>query len=661
MERYLTKSRYKLALECPTKLFYTKKDEYVDTKLNDIFLQKLAEGGFQVGELARRYFEGGINIDNLDYTTALRITSKALMAENVIIYEPAFIYNDCFIRADILIKTGKKIELIEVKSKSYDVNKDSYSGLPFYGRDGIRSKWLPYLQDIAFQKYVVEKSLPDCQINSFLMLVDKSKVASVDHLNQNFLIFKKNDRIIIQTKEGLTKKMLGEEILVKINTDSICETIYNIEDFFQKKMFSFDAKIEFLAEKYRKNERIFEDLGSKCKKCEFKATEDEIIEGKKSGYNECWQIGASFESEDFKKPHILNIWFFLKKDQFIKNKKYFKADVKRSDLEPLKPSKNIERGLSRVDRQELQIQKAVGGDTTHFIDTEGLISVFSTCKYPLHFIDFETCSVAIPFYKGMHPYEQIAFQYSHHIINENGEIEHKSQWINATPGFFPNFDFIRAFKKDLENDSGTIFRYADHENNILNKIYFQLKFSNEKDKNELCTWIKTITKSTSSSDEKWEGERNMIDLWALLKKYYYHPSTIGSNSLKDVLPAVLNESKFLQEKYSKPIYGNTIKSLNFQDHVLIDFDKWGKVINPYEKLPLVHSGINNDALDELITEDDSEIKEGGAAMIAYSKLQFTEMTQNERSRVIEALLRYCELDTLAMVMLWEAWNEWCKK
>ena len=44
--RYLTKSRFKLALECPTKLFYTGKvDVYPDCKREDEFLQELAGQG----------------------------------------------------------------------------------------------------------------------------------------------------------------------------------------------------------------------------------------------------------------------------------------------------------------------------------------------------------------------------------------------------------------------------------------------------------------------------------------------------------------------------------------------------------------------------------------------------------------------------------------
>ena len=73
--RYLTKSRYKLGLECPTKLYYTKKKkEYKDKKTDDSFLAALAEGGFQVGELAKCYYPGGHDITDLDYEKAERQT-----------------------------------------------------------------------------------------------------------------------------------------------------------------------------------------------------------------------------------------------------------------------------------------------------------------------------------------------------------------------------------------------------------------------------------------------------------------------------------------------------------------------------------------------------------------------------------------------------------
>ena len=46
--RYLTKSRFKSALECPTKLFYYSKSEDAHLMNDDDFMQALCEGGYQV-------------------------------------------------------------------------------------------------------------------------------------------------------------------------------------------------------------------------------------------------------------------------------------------------------------------------------------------------------------------------------------------------------------------------------------------------------------------------------------------------------------------------------------------------------------------------------------------------------------------------------------
>ncbi len=61
-KRYLTKSRFKLAVECPTKLFYTGKPEYANTNNEDAFLAMLADGGFQVGELAKFMYPDGVEV-----------------------------------------------------------------------------------------------------------------------------------------------------------------------------------------------------------------------------------------------------------------------------------------------------------------------------------------------------------------------------------------------------------------------------------------------------------------------------------------------------------------------------------------------------------------------------------------------------------------------
>ena len=118
--RYLTKSRFSLALECPSKIYYNGKPEYANQNIEDSFLNSLAEGGFQVGELAKCYFPGGHEIKTKEDDEALLQTNELLKQDRVTIYEAAFRFEYLFIRADIIIKNNKNIELIEVKAKSFD-------------------------------------------------------------------------------------------------------------------------------------------------------------------------------------------------------------------------------------------------------------------------------------------------------------------------------------------------------------------------------------------------------------------------------------------------------------------------------------------------------------------------------------------------------------
>lgn len=139
----------------------------------------------------------------------------------------------------------------------------------------------------------------------------------------------------------------------------------------------------------------------------------------------------------------------------------------------------------------------------------------------------------------------------------------------------------------------------------------------------------------------------MEDLLEVVKKYYYHKSMKGVNSIKAVLPAVLNSSKFIQDKYSKTIYGSEIKSCNIPSTAptaWISYAANGNTVeNPYKHLPPVEVCSNDN--------EDLTIANGGAALTAYSKLQFT--NTQESDALTNALLRYCELDTMAMVFIWE--------
>lgn len=116
--RYLTKSRFKLGLECPTKLYYTgKPDVYADQNFDDPFLRSLADGGFQVGELAKFYFPGGMEIGRGDYSETAAQTRALIEAGDSTIYEAAFLAGDLFIYADVVERRGDTLNLYEVKGE----------------------------------------------------------------------------------------------------------------------------------------------------------------------------------------------------------------------------------------------------------------------------------------------------------------------------------------------------------------------------------------------------------------------------------------------------------------------------------------------------------------------------------------------------------------
>jgi hypothetical protein len=171
------------------------------------------------------------------------------------------------------------------------------------------------------------------------------------------------------------------------------------------------------------------------------------------------------------------------------------------------------------------------------------------------------------------------------------------------------------------------------------------------DADELKIFLGSLIKS---------GERAMYDLCDLAKAAYFHVDTKGSVSIKKVLPAMLASNAWLREQYARPIYGaaDRMPSLNYKDFTWLTIDENGKSIDdPYEIL----RGLGAEMLGESLTAgqdpDELVIAEGGAAATAYSRLQFEDLQEAQRSQIKEALLRYCELDTLAMVMVVQGWQQ----
>ena len=661
MKKLFTKSAFKQAHSCLASLYYYRNpDLYANQELEDEFLASLAEGGFQVGEAAKVYMEvpEENDIKSLDYDESLARTQELWKQEYVRIAEAAFRYRNCFVRADIIIREGQDIKLIEVKSASYNPEEENIE----------RNE--EYIWDVTFQKWVIVHALHDMYpdenytVTAYLMFADKTKKAPIDGINQMFKIVNENGRKRAVRSSGAVNLVGTEPVVVPFNVDGICNANICNGDPNGNPLKESDFNDQCLrwADMYCNNEHGWGPLDTHCFKCPFRRSPGDPPE-LRDGFKECWMYDTDIKEEDFDKPWI--------SDLNGPKKPYLNADILYLKDMPLPEDGTVhdKYGLNREERNLLTAGMLTGREDilslfSHningeaYLNVEGLRREMGDWVYPLHMIDFETSAVALPFYKGMRPYESIAFQFSHHIIRKTDAgytIEHAGQFINVEKGHFPNFDFLRALKAELDKDNGSVFRYADHENTILNHVARQLAESSEPDKDELIAFIESITHEKKT--QRKGGPKDMIDLLKVVKKYFYHPSMKGSNSIKVVLPAVLNTSKFIRDKYSEPIYGTEIKSLNIpSDKPLawITFEDDGRtVINPYKLLPPVaeYMDFDENLMEALEENSEKNIANGGAALMAYSELQFADYVKSEA--LAKALLRYCELDTMAMVFIWE--------
>ena len=659
-KRYLTKSRFKLATDCPTKLYYSgKTKEFKDSTQEDTFLAMLAEGGYQVGALAKLRYPDGIEIEERGHAEASAKTLEYLDQENVVLFEPAILVGDFFIRIDILVKKGNQFELIEVKAKSYDSLNPEIAGK----RKSISSEYLPYIQDAAFQTWVLQQAFTKSEITTFLMMPDKAHPSSIDGLNQMFKIGERSE-VTLNIPKGLDTKVLAETLLAKVCVDQYVAEVLSTSLAFAGGEGVLSDLAQAWANAYKNDAKIKPVIGKHCGGCQFKAKPED---GLKSGFHECWKQANNWQDKDFEGGTVLDVWNFRKKQELIEQGICKISQITREDIGDFEEVAD-EAGLSRAQRQWLQVRGHAdtmdidlgNGDIDHveinnwfYFNNAFMQLEMSNWQYPYHMIDFETATVALPFYAGMRPYEAIAFQFSHHIMEANGSVRHAGEFLCTEPGVFPNYTFARALKNALENDNGSVFMWSHHENTILSTIIRQLTEDPKApaDAAEIVAFLKTLVKG---------GERAMVDLCTIAEKAFFHPDTKGSNSIKQVLPAAFKTTVFLENTYSKPVYGfpSGIKSLNFASEkgfAWVEPNTNGSVTDPYAKLKQYATDLLPNGLTTL-EDEASVIADGGAAATAYARLQFEEMNENTRQKINAALLRYCELDTLAMVMITQAWQ-----
>ncbi|MFM9423447.1 MAG: hypothetical protein RIR06_1908 [Bacteroidota bacterium] len=159
---------------------------------------------------------------------------------------------------------------------------------------------------------------------------------------------------------------------------------------------------------------------------------------------------------------------------------------------------------------------------TSVLKLEPIQNFIEEVTYPLHFFDFETLWPAIPLADGLKPYGHLSFQYSLHIVLENGEIEHREYLADPDlifQGINTEYDLIQQMKKDFGPEGSIV---------AFNKSFEE-------------TRIRDMIKRFPQESNFLNGILSrFVDLMSIFRSLdiYYLPAMKGSYSIKYVLPAI---------------------------------------------------------------------------------------------------------------------------
>lgn len=183
----------------------------------------------------------------------------------------------------------------------------------------------------------------------------------------------------------------------------------------------------------------------------------------------------------------------------------------------VKDIRDIPESFPMTEIQE-RIRRCAINNTVHI--SPELELELADVEYPVHFLDFETIAPTIPRYPGTHPFQTIPFQWSDHILHEDGTLDHLEYLCMEDKD--PREAFARTLLKALGN-KGSIFIYTPYEKRIIN---------------DLADYLPLFRHEVPEIMDRFK------DLHAIIQKHFYHPEFHGSFSLKYVLPALIPEMDY---------------------------------------------------------------------------------------------------------------------
>ncbi|NGP76130.1 DUF2779 domain-containing protein [Balneolaceae bacterium YR4-1] len=623
---YFTKHHFRTGLECPTRLYYNAR-EYPENREALPSIAHYRYNKKQLTALARCQFPKGLQIDSGSIERDFEETRKKLKKGNTVLFDPVFIHNRLLANIPILEKKGDKVNVYHIQTKTFRRQKSDLSN----SAGEIYSKWRKYAIDFAFQIYVISRCYPGWEIRSFFLLPAKYALAKMDKLHEVIGKIQSGESSI--RRSGIKKEEIIEPVEVTDEIGKILNDRDSLDSVIAKGR-TFEEQLIEMAGYFFREEKYPVTIGNKCKNCEFRIERERVQKGESSGFVECWNESLDINLDNSFKPLVFNLIGPGTK-HWVERGIYLQEQVPDGEFYTLDTISNVQGKFNEKQRQSLQIMQAKGNRGPEELVKPNLYRELNRWEFPIHFLDFEAGNYVIPIRKGRRPYHLLVFQYSCHSLTEEGHWNHY-QWIDGADGTYPNYELVRSLKKIPDIEQGTIVQYSNFERNALRGIRKELlaEADQVKDAGELTEWILQIINRHDSSNPTGPY---LSDLSRLVKNYYYNAEMEDSLSIKDVLQSIMSVSPQLKEIYSRPY-----NSENYNAAIWWQADPEGAAKSPYRLM--------------LEDREDEGIRRGTEAMVVYAQMLSEDLTVEEKQSLHKALLRYCELDTLAMVMIYQHWH-----
>ena len=319
---------------------------------------------------------------------------------------------------------------------------------------------------------------------------------------------------------------------------------------------------------------------------------DEVREKReltKQKIEQALEIAQSKEMPDLSPSHAalgsLNDWIAIYRNLVpIEKESIYDLCTNNTDIISQLESKGIKKLMDIPDtfplskKQQVQVDAVKQGKVLAI--PEKIKEFLDSLTFPLYFLDYETLSSIVPYFDGLHPYQQLPFQYSLHILQSPGaELQHK-EYLHRDNSH-PGLPLLQQLKEDI-GSNGTILVW-----------YEPFEKSRNKELGEMFPEYADFIQSVNN---------RIVDLMIPFSEgWYVNKDFLGSASIKKVLPVLVPD--------------------------------------------LSYTALN--------------IHEGAAAQRLWMEAVLYGKRDSEKEQILADLIRYCGLDTLAMVEIYRYLYAFC--